>query len=63
MRKKIKETFEMHWNCLPWLVCGLLNLIVGDISRWTYGLTTAALVIIIWYCCPMTLKEEWDEKN
>ena len=34
MRKKIKHIFWQHWNCLPWVLCGISVLIDGEVEMY-----------------------------
>lgn len=53
MRKKIRKELNRHWNCLPWLACGLSVLMRGEIGRVTYGLTWITVLMLLWIRCPM----------
>ena len=52
MRKRLKEIFDKHWNCIPWFICGMAILIKGDIGRGAYGLTWITVLILLWRYCP-----------
>ena len=58
MMKKLKEIFEEHYNCLPWFVCGLIELIQGDITRFEFFCIWMALLILIWFRIPV---KEWGK--
>lgn len=67
MAERFKKMAEHHWNCLPWLICGLLILIKGNIGRWAYGLTWVTVIVMIWHYCPTIninrLSESEEDEN
>ena len=52
MRKKIKHIFWQHWNCLPWLLCGISVLIEGEVEMYQYIFVLFALLMLIWMKLP-----------
>lgn len=53
MRKKIKHMFWKHWNCLPWLLCGISVLIEGEVEMYQYILVLFVLLMLIWVKLPL----------
>lgn len=53
MKNRIKEFLEVHWNCLPWFVAGIVVLIEGNISRGVYFLCWLTLMMAIYMCMPL----------
>lgn len=60
---RMKRIFNKHWNCLPWIFVGVVNLWFGDISRWDYGLAWFALLIMIWRYMPTISFGELEGKK
>lgn len=53
MKKKINGMFWKHWNCLPWLLCGMSVAIDGEVKIYQYLLVLIALLILIWHKLPL----------
>lgn len=52
IKKRLKRYCDKHWNCLPWFICGIVILLKGNISRYSYGLAWATLLMMLWWYCP-----------
>lgn len=61
--KKIKKLWWKHWNILPWLVCGGMVLIEGEISRTQYGLVWVCNLAMIWRYMPVKYFGGKDEEE
>lgn len=51
--KRIKQMFRKHWNCLPWLICGVQAAADGDIKMWQYILAVFTIIMLIWWKLPL----------
>ena len=49
--RKCKELFWEHFNCIPWFVCGMFNLL-GEVSKFEYALCWICVLILIWMYVP-----------
>lgn len=57
--RNIKKIFWKHWNCLPWLLCGISVLVDGQVKMYQYLLVLIALLILIWCKLPIdNIKEK-----
>ncbi len=61
--KKIKKLWWKHWNILPWLVCGGMALIKGEISRFQYGLAWVCILAMVWKFMPVKYFGGKDEEE
>lgn len=52
MIKKIKRTFWKHWNCFPWLLCGISVLVEREVKMYQFLFVLLALLIVIWVKLP-----------
>lgn len=49
----IKRIFRKHFNCLPWFVCGLYEMLDGSVSAFYFALCWACLLVMIWRFLPI----------
>lgn len=48
VKTRIKKEFSLHWNCIPWIVAGVIILCSPKVTKLEYFATWAVLIGFLW---------------